>query len=73
MIGQSNSPGEIPDDLNKTEYSEIVHDHSNGQGVEEADGATSQEHLAQPDEGIISHDKIYVCTCQYFISDYRLE
>ena len=60
MIGLSDSSGEIPDDLNKTEYSEIRHDHSNGQGVEEADGVTSQE---QPDEGIISHDKI--CMCVY--------
>ena len=55
MIGQSNSPGEIPDDLNKTEYSEVVHDHSSGQGVKKADGENSHEHLSQ-DEGITSHD-----------------
>lgn len=45
------APGEKPDDLNKTEYSEIQHNQSNGQRVAEVEVVTSQEQTSQTKEG----------------------
>ena len=53
MIPASDTYGDVPDDIHKTEYSEIRDDHLHvhRQEVVETEVATSQEHLSQPKEG----------------------
>ena len=49
MIPVSGTSGKVPDDIHKTEYSEIQQVHPSGQVVTAK--ATSQEHSTQPNDG----------------------